>query len=94
MNTRKETCNAGSRIDFRGLNLKIFSLTTFQEREYELHFTDIQPTFRLFPWGGFICSPLPELEHLVENSFHGLFSEKETSGGTPGGFVVEISIAS
>jgi len=47
-NTRKETCNAGSRIVFRGLILKLFSPTSFQEREHELHFTDIQPTFRFF----------------------------------------------
>jgi len=37
---------------------------------------------------------LPKLEHLIEKCFHGLFSDKETSEGTPGEFVVEISITS
>jgi len=39
-----------SRINFRGLIPKVFTLTTFQEREYEFHFTDIHPTLLLFPW--------------------------------------------
>ena len=35
---------------------------------------------------------LPKSEHLIEKRFHGLFSEKETSGGTPGGFVSQTQL--
>jgi len=47
---------ARSRRNFRAPNPKIFffSLTIFQEREYDLHFTNIQPTLLLFSWSGFI----------------------------------------
>ena len=35
---------------------------------------------------------LPELEHLIEKRFHGLFAEKESSGGSAGGFVAEMKL--
>jgi len=37
---------------------------------------------------------LLELENLIERRFHGLFSEKDTSGETPGGFVIEMKLRS
>ena len=65
-------------------------LPTFLElaslQEYEFHFTNIWLTFVSVEWIH-LSLHLPGLENLIEIFFHGLFSEQETSEGTPRDFV-------
>ena len=80
---------------FRGQISNLFPLMSFQEREYEfhftdVHFTDVQPTLLCFCGVDTFIPHLLELERLIVKRFHGLLSQEETSWKTAAGFVVEI----
>lgn len=57
-----------------------FSEWEFSEWEYEFGFTDIRQTLLCFRGAD---SFIPRLVHSIEKQFHGLFSNKGTSVGTP-----------
>jgi len=73
-------CDTGSRINFRRTIPKAFLLTSLQEREYNFHFSEIQPTLLLFLWSGFIYPPPTRVKTFDRQMFsRSLCSRKKTS---------------
>ena len=68
------SCHAGSRTNFRTTFPKLFMWTRFQERDFKFCFAWCPMTL-LCVCG--VDSFIPELEHLMQKCFHGLFSKKK-----------------
>jgi len=100
-NCKTKICNlknvwidAGSRINFRITFPKLLAKSSFRSRDFKVCFTGYSTDISLCLWSGFIYpTHLPELKHLIEKRFSCPCSEKETSGGNPGGSVSRFSFS-
>ena len=83
-----------SRTDSRTTFHKLFSGTSFHERDLKFCFTWYSTDITLCLWSGFIC---PRIRTFLEKRFHGLVSKKKAlkSGGfVRRGFVDEMKLRS